>query len=170
MFVSPAYAQAAGQGGIGGFEALLPLLLIFVVFYFLLIRPQQKKMKQHKEMLGSIRRGDRIVTGGGIMGTVNKVNDEHELTVEIAQGVRVRVQRSLVSAVLAKPEPVKGEAKKEGDSEDKKKEKEDAKGEGAKADADVGAGADGGSVPQSASPPARESVAGTLRKFLGGKG
>ncbi len=104
MFISPAYAQGAG-GGAGTFEALLPLILIFAVFYFLLIRPQQKKMKQHKEMLGAMRRGDRVVTGGGIIGTITKVLNDNEVTVEIADGVKVRVQRSLISAVLAKTEP-----------------------------------------------------------------
>ncbi|MDP6574460.1 MAG: preprotein translocase subunit YajC [Rhodospirillales bacterium] len=108
MFISPAYAQDAGAGGLGGIEALLPLVLIFVVFYFLLIRPQQKKMKQHKEMLGAIRRGDKVVTGGGIMGAVTKVGTDGDLTVEIAEGVRVRVQQSLVSTVLSKTEPGKG--------------------------------------------------------------
>lgn len=104
MFISPAYAQGVG-GGAGTFEALLPLILIFAVFYFLLIRPQQKKMKQHKEMLGAMRRGDRVVTGGGIIGTITKVLNDNEVTVEIADGVKVRVQRSLISAVLAKTEP-----------------------------------------------------------------
>jgi preprotein translocase subunit YajC len=82
-----------------------PLVLIFVVFYFLLIRPQQKRMKQHKEMLGSIRRGDRIVTTGGIIGTVNKIVNNDELILEIADGVRVRVMRGMVSSVVAKTEP-----------------------------------------------------------------
>ncbi|MDP6788399.1 MAG: preprotein translocase subunit YajC [Rhodospirillales bacterium] len=110
MFVSPAYAQAAAGGG-SGFEALLPLVLIFVVFYFLLIRPQQKKMKQHKEMLGAVRRGDKVVTGGGIIGTVTRVVDDNELSVEIAKGVRVKVQRATISGILAKTEPAKGAAK-----------------------------------------------------------
>ena len=115
MFVTPAYAQAAGGGGAGGLEAFLPLILIFVVFYFLLIRPQQKKMKDHKAVLGAIRRGDKVVTGGGIVGTVTKVIDDHEVVVEIADEVKVRVQRHLISSVLAKTEPVKGD-KKPGDS------------------------------------------------------
>ncbi len=114
MFVSPAFAQAGtGAAGPGALEAFLPIILIFVVFYFLLIRPQQKKMKQHKEMLGSIRRGDKIVTGGGIVGTVTKVIDDNEVQLEIAEGVRVRVQRHLISSVVAKVEPAapaKGEA------------------------------------------------------------
>jgi len=112
MFVSPAYAQAAGGGAGGGLEAsLLPLVLIFVVFYFLLIRPQQKKMKQHKAMLENIRRGDKIVTGGGIIGTVTKVAEQGELTVEIAPEVKVKVDRNMVSTVLSKTEPAEGEAK-----------------------------------------------------------
>ena len=108
MFISPAYAQGAGGGS--GLEAMLPLVLIFVVFYFLLIRPQQKKMKDHKAMLGNIRRGDTVITGGGITGKVTKVDNEYEITVEIAKDVRVNVQRSLISGVQTKGEPVKGGA------------------------------------------------------------
>ncbi|MGC2854087.1 preprotein translocase subunit YajC [Novispirillum sp. DQ9] len=107
MFVSPAYAQAAGGGADGGIMAFLPLILIFVVFYFLLIRPQQKRAKQHKEMLANLRRGDRVVTAGGIIGMVTKAADD-ELTVEIAENVRVKVARAMVAEVLAKTEPVKG--------------------------------------------------------------
>jgi len=109
MFVSSAYAQAAGAGAGagGGLQAMLPLVLIFVVFYFLLIRPQQKKMKEHKETLSAIRRGDKVVTGGGIMGTVSKVDDDHQLTIEIAKDVKVKVRRELISSVLSKPEPAK---------------------------------------------------------------
>jgi len=119
MFVPPAYAQAAAGGGGSGFEAFLPLILIFGVFYVLLIRPQQKKMKEHKVTLSAIRRGDKVVTGGGIVGTVTKVIDDLEITVEIADGVKVRVQRGLISTVLSKTEPVKGDKKSEssGDSE-----------------------------------------------------
>ena len=118
MFVSPAYAQAAAGGGGSGFEAFLPLILIFGVFYVLLIRPQQKKMKEHRATLSAIRRGDKVVTGGGIVGTVTKVIDDLEITVEIADGVKVRVQRGLISTVLSKTEPVKGDKKSEssGDS------------------------------------------------------
>lgn len=107
MFVSPAWAQGAG-GGDGGFMTLVPLVLIFVVFYFLLIRPQQKRAKQHKDMLTNIRRGDKIVTGGGIIGTVTRVVSDDELAVEIAEGIKIRVQRGLVSGVLSKTEPVAG--------------------------------------------------------------
>ena len=79
MFISPAYAQAAAEGGGSGLVTLLPLVLIFVVFYFLLIRPQQKKMKQHKAMVGAVRRGDKVVTAGGLFATVTKIVDENEL-------------------------------------------------------------------------------------------
>ena len=113
MFISPAYAQAAGGLG-GGIEAFLPLVLIFVVFYFLLIRPQQKKAKLHREMLGAIRRGDKIVTNGGIIGSVTKVIDENELMVEIADGIRVRVQRGMVASVRSKTEPIKEAPKASG--------------------------------------------------------
>jgi preprotein translocase subunit YajC len=127
MFVTPAYAQAAG-GGPAGFDlfSLLPLILIFVVFWFLLIRPQQKKMKQHREMITAIRRGDRVLTGGGIIGTVSKVLNDTELQVEIAEGVRVKVLRSTVSEVLAKTEPAKGRSAEE--DEDEAEETEEASG------------------------------------------
>jgi preprotein translocase subunit YajC len=106
MFVSTAYAQTAAPAGASDMLVqFLPLILIFVVFYFLLIRPQQKKMKEHKAMLGSIRRGDRVVTGGGIIGTVTKVGPDEELQVEIAENVKVRCLRSTVSVVLSKAEP-----------------------------------------------------------------
>jgi preprotein translocase subunit YajC len=108
MLFSSAWAQAAGEAGPvgpGALEALLPIILIFVVFYFLLFRPQQKKMKQHREMLAALRRGDRIVTGGGIIGTITKIVDDNEVQVEIAEGVRVRVQRAMIATVLAKTEP-----------------------------------------------------------------
>lgn len=86
-------------------SAYAPFVFIFAVFYFLLIRPQQKKAKEHKAMLDSLRRGDRIVTGGGIIGTIVKVIGENELLVEIAENTRARVVRATVSEVLAKTEP-----------------------------------------------------------------
>ena len=106
MLISTAYAQ--GLGGMLDQNAMiqfLPLVLIFVVFYFLLIRPQQKKQKDHRTMLDALRRGDRVVTGGGIIGTVNRVTSPEEVEVDIAQGVRVRVLRSTITSVLAKPDP-----------------------------------------------------------------
>ena len=111
MFISPAFAQAAGgAGGGNAFQAFLPLILIFIVFYFLLIRPQQKKMKQHREMLAAIRRGDKIITGGGVLATVTKVDNENELTAEIAKDVRVKIQRSTIATVVNRTEPVAGQA------------------------------------------------------------
>ena len=107
MFISPAYAQAAGGGGGGDMlTGLLPIVLIFVVFWFLLIRPQQKRMKEHKAMIANLRRGDKVVTGGGIIGTVTKVFDEGELEVEIATDVKVRVARATITDVLNKTAPV----------------------------------------------------------------
>ncbi len=104
MLISPAYAQAA-DGGAGGLISFLPLILIFAVFYFLLIRPQQKKVKQHREMIGNIRRNDRVVTGGGIVGKVTKVVDEAEVDVEIAPNVVVRVSRPTIADVVSKSAP-----------------------------------------------------------------
>jgi len=111
MFISPAYAQ--GAGGAGGFDimTLLPLILIFVVFYFLLIRPQQKKVKEHRDMLGKLRRGDKIVTNGGLVGQIMKVVSENELDLEIAKGVRVRVMRGMVSSIYARTEAADDEDK-----------------------------------------------------------
>jgi len=108
MLISAAYAQTTGIGILDNQGALiqfLPIVLIFVVFYFLLIRPQQRKAKDHKTMLDALRRGDRVVTGGGIIGTVARVESPEEVTVDIADGVRVRVLRSTISSVLAKPDP-----------------------------------------------------------------
>ncbi len=107
--ISPAYAQmfGGGSGGAGGFDLvqLAPLALIFVVFYFLIIRPQQKKAKDHKAMVEALRRGDKIVTSGGLIGTVAKVLNEREITLEIADGVRVRVMRGMIAEVMARTEP-----------------------------------------------------------------
>ena len=109
MLISAAYAQGTGITGIFDNQSaliqFLPLVLICVVFYFLLIRPQQRKAKDHKTMLEALRRGDRVVTGGGIIGTVARVENPEEVTVDIADGVRVRVLRSTISSVVAKPDP-----------------------------------------------------------------
>lgn len=106
MFISPAYAQAFGDSA-SSLVQIAPLVLIFVVFYFLLIRPQQKKAKDHKAMLDALRRGDRVVTGGGLVGTVAKVQEgSDEVLVDIAENTRVRVVRGTITSVLAKPEPV----------------------------------------------------------------
>jgi len=103
MLISPAFAQTGAEPS--GLEMFLPLILIFVVFYFLLIRPQQKKAKKHREMVAALRRGDRVITGGGIIGTVTKIVDEGEVLIEIAENVRVRVARPTITDVLSKTEP-----------------------------------------------------------------
>jgi preprotein translocase subunit YajC len=107
MWITPAHAQAGG-GGSDILTSMLPLILIFVVFYFLLIRPQQKRAREHREMLGAIRRGDRVVTGGGILGTVTRVKDDDELTVEIAEGVKVSIARGTIAQVLSKSDTAGG--------------------------------------------------------------
>ena len=91
-----------------GIESLVPLILIFGIMYFLLIRPQQKKLKQHQAMVTALRRGDQIITQGGVMGKVTKVKDDsNEVEVEIATGVHVRVVRSTIATVVNKTEPAK---------------------------------------------------------------
>jgi preprotein translocase subunit YajC len=104
MFVTPAYAQAAGGAG-GAFASFVPLILIFAIMYFLLIRPQQKKVKEHQAMVEALRRGDQVVTAGGLVGKVTKVRDDGEVEVEIASGVNVRVVKHTISAVRSKTEP-----------------------------------------------------------------
>lgn len=91
------------------FAQFVPLVLIFLIMYFLLIRPQQKKMKEHQNMVSNLRRGDQVVTQGGLIGKVSKVKDENELEVEIAEGVKVRVVKSTITQVLSKTEPAKAE-------------------------------------------------------------
>jgi preprotein translocase subunit YajC len=109
MFISPAYAQAAG-GGSDMLVSLLPFVLIFVIMYFLILRPQQRRVKQHQELVKNVRRGDTIVTSGGLVGKVTRVMDDDHIEVEIADGVRVRQMRQMVSDVRAKGEPVKDDS------------------------------------------------------------
>lgn len=90
-----------------GFESIIPLILIFAIMYFLLIRPQQKKLKQHQAMVAALRRGDQVVTQGGLIGKVTKVKDDGEVEIEIATGVNVRVVRSTIASVVNKTEPAK---------------------------------------------------------------
>ena len=107
MLITPAFAQSSCSLAEGGF-GLLPIIFVMVIFYFLLIRPQQKRAKQHKEMLAAIRRGDKIVTSGGLTGTVVKVVDESDtVEVEIAKDVRVQVVRAMIADIRGKIEPVK---------------------------------------------------------------
>ena len=125
MFVSPAWAQGAGGGGLDGLGGLLPLVLNFVVFYFLLIRPQQKKAKEHREVLANLRRGDRIVTNGGLLGTITRVPNDTELMVEIADGVKVRVLRGMVAESLSKSDPAPAKKSKEKDQDEDEADYED---------------------------------------------
>ncbi|MFK7945199.1 MAG: preprotein translocase subunit YajC [Paracoccaceae bacterium] len=112
MFSTPAYAQAAGGAGGGDLIAsMAPLVLIFVIFYFLLIRPQQKRAKEHKNLVENLRRNDRVVTGGGIIGKVTKVGEDEEIEVEISEGTKVKLYRSTITAVLSKTDPAKSDAK-----------------------------------------------------------
>lgn len=90
------------------FTQFLPLILIFAIMYLLLIRPQQKKMKEHRAMVESLRRGDQVVTQGGLIGKVSKVKDEGEIEVELAEGVKVRVVRNTIAQVLSRTEPAEG--------------------------------------------------------------
>ena len=106
MFITPAYAQAAGDAGAAGLlSSLVPFILIFVIMWFMLIRPQQKKMKEHRAMVEGLRRGDQVITAGGLIGKVAKVKDDGEIDVEIADGIKVRVVRSTITGVLSKGEP-----------------------------------------------------------------
>jgi preprotein translocase subunit YajC len=113
MFVTEAFAQGSPLGGLFGGDLLTgvaPFILIFVIMYFLILRPQQKRAKEHQELVKNLRRGDTVITSGGLMGKVTKVVDDDQIEVEIADGVRVRQMRSMVSGVRAKGEPVKDDA------------------------------------------------------------
>lgn len=103
MLITPAFAQSGGfaEGGLG----LMPIILVMVIFYFLLIRPQQKRAKQHKEMLAALKRGDKIVTNGGLTGTIVKaVDDSETIEVEIAKDIKVNVVRTMIADVRGKTE------------------------------------------------------------------
>lgn len=110
MFITPAFAQTAGDAGTASMlSSLVPFVLIFAIMWFMLIRPQQKKMKEHRAMIESLRRGDQVVTAGGVIGKVVKVKEDGEVEVEIADGVKVRVVRSTITNVLSKTEPASAE-------------------------------------------------------------
>jgi preprotein translocase subunit YajC len=129
MFITPAFAQATGMGDTNNLlMSLLPFALIFVIMYFLIIRPQQKKAKEHNELVKNIRRGDIVITTGGLVGKVTKVVDDDQIEFEISDGVRVRQMRQMISLVRAKGEPAKGEPTKGEPT------KGGGKGEGAKDD------------------------------------
>ena len=114
MFISPAFAQAGPFGLSGDSSSMIvqfmPLILIIVIMYFLILRPQQQRMKRHQEMVKALRRGDTVVTNGGLVGKVTKVVDDNHIEIEISDGVRVRHLRASVSEVRAKSEPVKDDS------------------------------------------------------------
>ncbi|SRR5690606_36733909 len=111
MLISPAFAQAAGGSDANSMlMSVLPFAMIFVIMYFLILRPQQKRVKEHQELVKNLRRGDTVVTGGGLVGKVTKVVDEEQVEVEIADGIRVRQLRQMITTVRAKGEPVKDDA------------------------------------------------------------
>jgi preprotein translocase subunit YajC len=105
MLISPAFAQAAEPAAPNAFIQLAPLIFIFVIFYFLLIRPQQQARKKHMEMVSNVRRGDVVVTAGGVVGKVTKVLEGEEIMVELAENVVVKVVKSTLSDVRTKPQP-----------------------------------------------------------------
>ena len=105
MFATPAFAQAATGGAASAITSFVPLILIFGIMYFLLIRPQQKKLKDHRKMVEALRRGDQVVTQGGILGKVTSVGEGTDVEVEIATGVKVRVLRHTIAQVVSKTEP-----------------------------------------------------------------
>ena len=109
MLITPAFAQAAGAAGDTNsmLMSLLPFALIFVIMYFLILRPQQKKLKDHQELVKNIRRGDTVITNGGLVGKVTKVVDDDQIEVEISDGVRIRQMRAMITGVRAKGEPAK---------------------------------------------------------------
>lgn len=112
MFVTPAFAQAgAAPSGMDFVSSFIPIILLIVIFWFLIFRPQQKRMKAHQAMLASVKRGDTIVTSGGVVGKVTKAVEGEDLELEIAQGVRVKVVRAMVSDVRTKTEPANDDGK-----------------------------------------------------------
>jgi preprotein translocase subunit YajC len=110
MLITPAYAQAAGGDTAGMLTSLLPFVLIFVIMYFLILRPQQKRVKDHAELVKNLRRGDTVVTTGGMVAKVTKVVDDEQIEIEIADGVRIRQLRQMVSGVRSKGEPAKDDS------------------------------------------------------------
>ena len=111
MFITPAFAQAAAGGDANSMlMSLLPFVAIFVIMYFLILRPQQRRVKEHNDLVKNVRRGDTVVTNGGLVVKVTKVVDDDQIEVEISDGVRVRQMRSMISGVRSKGEPAKDEA------------------------------------------------------------
>lgn len=106
FFIPAAYAQDAAAAQGGGLISFLPIIAIFIIFYFLLIMPQQKKLKEHRKMVEAMKKGDKVITAGGIIGTVNRVEPgEDAITLEIAPDVKIKVVRSTISEIITKPVP-----------------------------------------------------------------
>jgi len=134
MLISPAYAQAAAGGDANSMlMSLLPFVLIFVIMYFLILRPQQKKVRDHAELVKNIRRGDTVITNGGLVGKVTKVIDDDQIEVEVGEGVRIRQIRSMVTSVRAKGEPAKDGSATKGKDSSKDATKDGASKDGASA-------------------------------------
>src|SRR5262249_30667081 len=110
MFITPAFAQGTPAGGSDMLLQVAPFILIFVIMYFLILRPQQKRVKDHQTLVSQLRRGDTVVTSGGLVGKITKVIDDNEVEMQIAEGIRVRQLRQMVTEVRAKGEPVKEES------------------------------------------------------------
>jgi preprotein translocase subunit YajC len=105
MFITPAYAQAAGGSANETIFQLIPFVLIFIIMYFLILRPQQQKVKAHKAMVDALRRGDQVTLSGGLIGRISKVIDENTLEVELGEGVKIKCLRGAVAEVRTKGEP-----------------------------------------------------------------
>ena len=105
MLITPAFAQAGGAGGSDMLLSLMPFILIFVIMYFLILRPQQKRVKSHQDMVKGLRRGDTVVTSGGLIGKITKVVDDNEVEVQVADDIRIRQVRQMITEVRAKGEP-----------------------------------------------------------------
>ena len=110
MFISPAFAQASGASGTGDLlSSLAPILILIVIFWFLIFRPQQKRAKAHQAMLAAVVRGDTVVTNGGLVGKVTKVVDGDDLEVEVSKGVKVKIVRTMIADVRSKPDATPAE-------------------------------------------------------------
>ncbi len=118
MLVSTAYAQAGGGGGSDMLTSLMPLLLIFAVFWFFLIRPQQKRQKEHRAKVAAVRRGDQVITAGGVHGKITKVVDDYTIQVEIAKDVKVKIATATLTDVIGRGEGAKTVEKKSDDAKD----------------------------------------------------
>jgi preprotein translocase subunit YajC len=115
FFIAEAWAQEAPVSAASGFASMVPLILIFVIFYFLLLRPQIKRAKEHKQMVGSLSKGDEVITNGGLLGRITKL-DESFASIEIAEGVVVKIQRNAIASMVPKG-TLKKERKDEGKGE-----------------------------------------------------